>query len=452
MAEFVTKAENKRRLAIIIVCAIVNVAALTFGGIGMKKGGDIEHGPENPGNLVKLKQAVEAQKDINKTLLDNYLSFAKDIGWRVEATSTGTRFATTPLQSEVLKNYLSDLVKYPAAQKDKMGKSVFETFGIAKYKRWDEQGAGENLVLTRVFDELLAKENEYKTKIDDLKAQIEKEKANEQNIQKATDTANQEKLNQLTGGVGPTEAAKGLIGEVIQLNQDYNKTQKSNSEDLAKAEEESIGKQNESTTVKNDILRKKGASQGIKDDFKKRIYVIQHQREEAKERRDADGEILSINENRQLCYINLLRKDRLFRGTKFQVYSLEKGGQKLDKGTIEVIDVRENLSSVCAILNTVDAHWPLKVGDKIYNDLYEGGRTRYVAFAGRFVGKLSNEEAAAGLRKFGDVYQDKVDEKTNYVVVAEGYEEHPNYKAALEYGIKILRENILMDYLGIRRD
>ena len=44
MAEFVTKAENKRRLAIIILCAIVNVAALTIGGIGMKKGGDIEHG------------------------------------------------------------------------------------------------------------------------------------------------------------------------------------------------------------------------------------------------------------------------------------------------------------------------------------------------------------------------------------------------------------------------
>jgi len=114
--------------------------------------------------------------------------------------------------------------------------------------------------------------------------------------------------------------------------------------------------------------------------------------------------------------------------------------------------VREDLSSICAILTTSDPHWPLKVGDKIYNELYEGGRTRYVAFAGRFTGKLSNEEGAAALRKFGDVYQEKVDDKTNYVVVADGYEEHPNYKAALEYGIKILRESILLDYLGIRRD
>jgi len=260
-------------------------------------------------------------------------------------------------------------------------------------------------------------------------------------------------MKDIDGGAAPNAAASGLIGEVIKLNQDLNKTQKSNSDDLATVETDTIAKQNEATTVKNENIRKRGASAAVKEDFKKRIYVIQHHREEAKERRDPDGEILSINENRQLAYINLLRKDRLFKGTKFSVYSLEKGGQKLDKGVIEVIEVRENLSSVCAIVSVGDqANWPLKVGDKIYNELYEGGRTRYVAFAGRFVGKLSNEEAAAGLRKFGDVYQDKVDEKTNYVVVADGYEEHPNYKAALEYGIKILRESILMDYLGIKRD
>jgi len=260
-------------------------------------------------------------------------------------------------------------------------------------------------------------------------------------------------MKDIDGGAAPNAAAAGLIGEVIKLNQDLNKTQKSNSDDLATVETDTIAKQNESTTVKNENVRKRAASAAIKEDFKKRIYVIQHHREEAKERRDPDGEILSINENRQLAYINLLRKDRLFKGTKFAVYSLEKGGQKLDKGIIEVIEVRENLSSVCAVVSVADqTNWPLKVGDKIYNELYEGGRTRYVAFAGRFVGKLSNEEAAAGLRKFGDVYQDKVDEKTNYVVVADGYEEHPNYKAALEYGIKILRESILMDYLGIRRD
>jgi len=454
MAEFVTKAENKRRLAIIILCAVVNVAALVLGGIGMKKGNDLEHSPENKGNIINLKKELGEKREALKALQDNYLAYAKDIGWRFEAMGTTDRFATSPLQADVLKKFLSDLVKYRPEDHDKMGKSIFETLDIGKgkYKRWDEQGAGENLVLTRVFEELLAKENEYKTKTEDLKTSIERERTGEAAVIKSIETNNAEKMGQIDGKVAPNAPAAGLIGEVIRLYQDLNKTQKSDSEDLAKNEEETIAKQNEATTVKNDNVRKRAASQTIKDDFKRRIYVIQHHREEAKERREPDGEVLSINENRQLAYINLLRKDRLFKGTKFAVYSLEKGGQKLDKGTIEVIDVRESLSSVCAIVSTADPAWPLKPGDKIYNELYEGGRTRYVAFAGRFVGKLSNEEAASALRKFGDVYQDKVDENTNYVVVAEDYEEHPNYKAALEYGIKILRENILLDYLGIRRD
>jgi len=452
MAEFVTKAENKRRLAIIILCAIVNVGALTLGGIGMKKGSDIEHGQENTGNILRLKAALAEKREALKALQDNYLTYAKDIGWRFEAVGTTDRFSTSPLQSEVLKNYLSDLVKYRPDQQAKMGKSVFETLGITKYKRWDDPGAGENLVLTRVFEELLAKENEYKTKIEDLKTSIERERTAEAAVLKSTDANNAEKMGQIDGKAAPNAPAAGLIGEVIRLNQDLNKTLKSDAEDLDKAAEETVAKQNEATTVKNDNVRKRAASQAIKDDFKRRIYVIQHHREEAKERRDPDGEVLSVNENRQLVYINLLRKDRLFKGTKFSVYSLEKGGQKLDKAMIEVIEVRENLSSICAIVSTVDPAWPIKPGDKIYNELYEGGRTRYVAFAGRFVGKLSNEEASGALRKFGDVYQDKVDENTNYVVVADGYEEHPNYKAALEYGIKILRENILLDYLGIRRD
>src|SRR6185436_13876714 len=265
MAEFVTKAENKRRLAIIIICAIVNVGALTLGGIGMKKGGDIEHGPENPGNIVKLKKAIEEQREANKALLDNYLTYAKDIGWRNEAIGTTDRFATSPLQSDVMKKFLSDIVKYPANRPD-MGRSIFEHFEIKKYKRWDEQGQGENLVLVRVFEELLAKENEYKTKIEDLKSQIDREKAAEVAVLKATEAANDAVMKDISGGAAPSAPGAGLIGEVIRLSQELNKVQKSNREDLEKTEEETIVKQNEATTVKNDIVRKKAASSAVKED------------------------------------------------------------------------------------------------------------------------------------------------------------------------------------------
>jgi hypothetical protein len=215
---------------------------------------------------------------------------------------------------------------------------------------------------------------------------------------------------------------------------------------------DTIAKQNESTTVKNENVRKRAAADAVKADLKRRIYAIQHHRMEASARREPDGEILGIDEKMQVVYIDLLRKNRLFKGTRFTCYSLEKGGQKLDKGVVEVMEVRENVSSKCAVIKVFDPEFPLKIGDKIYNELYEGGRTRHIAFAGRFTGRLSNEEAANLIRAFGDIYQEKVDENTNYVVVADGYEEHPNYKASQEYGIKLLREKILYDYLGVRRE
>ena len=210
--------------------------------------------------------------------------------------------------------------------------------------------------------------------------------------------------------------------------------------------------QNKSTQTKNDLLRKRASSSAVKADYQKRIDTITFHRVEESERREPDGVILGIDEARELVFIDLLQKDRLFMGTKFHCYSLEKGGQKLDKGEVEVIEIRKQNSSICSIVRVYDAEYPLKVGDKIYNVLYEGGRVRHIAIAGRFTGRLSNQEAAALIRGNGDIYQREVDQKTNYVVVAKGYEEHPNYKQALEYGIKILRESILDDYLGIPRE
>jgi hypothetical protein len=287
--------------------------------------------------------------------------------------------------------------------------------------------------------------------VTDLTAQIQKERTDEAATNKSTYDGFQAILKEITGGVAPGQDSTGHIGELKRLIKEFNALQKSHAEELANLEVETNAKMDESTKVKNENLRKRAASDAVKTDFKRRIFAIQHHREEAKERREPDGEVLSIDEKREIAYINLLRKDRLFKGTKFQAYSLEKGGQKLDKATLEVIEVREDTASVCAIRRTVDPDWPLKVGDKIYNDLYEGGRIRHISIAGRFTGRLSNEEAAHLVRKQGDIFQEKVDEKTNYVVVADGYEEHPNYKAALEYGIKILREPILYDYLGVPR-
>jgi len=439
MAEFVTKKENIRRLVILIVCIVVNVAALTAGIWAMKGADEVEKSPEKPETIVKVREQISAQREINRELMSNYLAYARDIGWRFEATGTVDRFTTSPLQHESLKNYLNGWVL------------ELKKLGVTKYKAWGDPGAGEPLLLTRLFDELIAKENEYRARIEEIKGQIQKEKESEKQVADATQAVDIRLMSEVAGNVDPTASATGLIGDFIRLNKEVNVLQKTHTEEMVQLEKDTIDAQVKATETKNESLRKSAAAEAVKMDFKKRIYTIQHHREEARELRNPDGEVLSINEDLQTATISLLRRDRLFKGTRFHVYSLEKGGQKLDKGQIEVIDVRERLSSVCAILSTVDVDWPLKVGDKIYNEMYEGGRSRHIAFAGRFTGKLSNEEAENLVRKSGDTYQDKVDEKTSYVVVADGYEEHPNYKEALEYGIKILREKILYDYLGVKQ-
>lgn len=439
MAEFVTKKENTRRLMIIILCVMVDAVALAVGIYALKKAGDIEKKPENPENIINLRGEVDKQRVANKRVEDILLDFGPGIGWRTEARGTSERFVTAPLGYAAMKKYLSDW----AVELNKQ-------YGIKNHKRWDDPGQGENLTLTRLLDVLLEKENEFKAKIADLEGKIKAEREKEDASRKAAEEENKGLIDKITGGAPANQDAQGLIGELKRLQKDLNALEKTHREELATLEPETIAKQTESTNVKNENVRKRAAHEATKADLRKRIYSIQHVREEARERREPDGEILSVDENRQICHINLLHKDRLWKGTRFAVYSLEKGGEKIDKGQLEVIEVRPEISSVCAVLSVKYPDWPLKAGDKVYNEFYEGGRARYIAIAGRFTGKLSNEEAAAMIRRFGDFYQEKVDDKTNYLVVADGYEEAPNYKLALEFGVKILREKILYDYLGVK--
>ncbi len=437
MAEFITKKENQRRLATLIVCLILTALALTLGIYAIKKTGDIEQKPENPENLIKLREAVKAQREANVPLEDAYYAFPKLLGWRKAAAGPADRFDGTGLEPESLKNYLS-------------GWAVkLREFGITKYKRWDDPGTGENLLLTILLDELINKEKEYVAKIAEMTTLIENERAREKQAAEQTGKEADVLTKKLQGDVKPEQPAQGLIGDLIKHMKDFNALQKAHSEELGPLEIDAVAKMKEATDVKNENVRRKAGVEDVKAGLRTRIYTIQHHREEARERREPDGEILAVKPEREICYINLLRQNRLFKGTRFRVYSLERGGVKMDKGDVEVVEVRDALSSVCSILRTYDPTWPLKSGDKIYNEFYEGGKPRYIAFAGRFTGKLSNEEAAAVIREFGDHYQEKVDDKTNYVVVSEGYEEHPNYKAALDMGVKILIEKYLYDYLGV---
>ena len=441
MADFITKKENFRRLLIIIFTSAADVAALAVGIIAYKGVNDLTS-PEKKPNINTVYRDLETAKEDLEKQKSLYYGYAKNIGWFSDGSSSVSSMGTQAIEHASLRTFLDrwadELARLDAAK--------------YKFKKWDGSGQGDTLTLKVLFEKLLEKENEYKTKIGDLTSQIEAERTKEKTIRTETDQANAAALAVLAGPPAPGQPSAGLIGELIKNMRDLNGLQKQHAEELATLDKDSIDAQTKATEIKNENVRKRAAAEAVKAEYRRRIFTIMHHRDEARERREPDGKILSLEPGRKLAYINLLRKDRLFKGTRFYAFSLEKGGQKLDKGVIEVIEVREDNSSICAVISTKYPEWPLKEGDQIYNELYEGGRARHIAFAGRFTGRLSNEEAANLIREFGDFFQDKVDEKTNYVVVAEGYEEDPNFKAAQEFGIKILREKILYDYLGVKRE
>src|SRR5206468_4207132 len=117
-------------------------------------------------------------------------------------------------------------------------------------------------------------------------------------------------------------------------------------------EGEAFAAQQKLTDLKRDHLRERRELEARKAEYEARKNWIIHRREEAKERKDPDGEILSVLEAQNTAYIDLAHRDRIFKGSRFKVYSLEKGGGKVDKGEIEVIEVREELSSKVAITKT----------------------------------------------------------------------------------------------------
>lgn len=160
-----------------------------------------------------------------------------------------------------------------------------------------------------------------------------------------------------------------------------------------------------------------------------------------------DGQVVFVDIPNRTAYINIGRVSGVSVGQKFSVFRFEKKGVRTNKGEIEVKKVLDDMSLVAITVN-LDKTYPMDAGDQIVNEVFDVKKTQYFTFAGRLIGRYSNEEVTKMIEELGWTVTPKTDVRTSYIIIGKDYETHPNYIDGLRYDIEVLREIDILRILG----
>lgn len=166
------------------------------------------------------------------------------------------------------------------------------------------------------------------------------------------------------------------------------------------------------------------------------------QPEEEKE----DGTVIYTDPLSQSVYIDLGQESNVIPGLKFDVYRNAKQGNKKFIGRIEIQKIQDKISTA-TIIEIVDPLDPIVDGDLLSNPMYRKDKPVYVAFAGS-LHNVTNEEATKFIEKIGAKVEKRVNAKTNYVIVGYQVEDNLNYRDAAKFGIPLMTEQVLFQYIG----
>lgn len=223
-------------------------------------------------------------------------------------------------------------------------------------------------------------------------------------------------------------------------------------------------KEREILDLNTEIARKQNEAEAELETYRQQQNVVSAQISEYQTRIDqwtarsattpegsneADGRVLRSDPTGLVFWMDIGRRDGLTKGLKFEVFGLLKGARKVPRGKAEVLDIMEDFSK-CAVVSLVDAGRAVEEGDLVANDLFERNKPRVIAFAGRLIGKYTNEEAAKLVSERGAQIGEEVGPETSYLVIGKGYEKDRNFDRANALGVKIIREKDLFDFFQIR--
>lgn len=162
-----------------------------------------------------------------------------------------------------------------------------------------------------------------------------------------------------------------------------------------------------------------------------------------------DGEVVFGDALSNTIYINLGRKNKIFRGLKFDVFRLVDKGEKEFKGRIEVKRVMDKISETM-IIEQVNQTDPIVSGDVIINPIFSENRPIYATFTEDNLTKPRIEKLIQDIREVGGVVENKVTSRTNLVIIDNENKgiEHENYEDAVKFQIPLVDEKTLMKYIG----
>jgi hypothetical protein len=439
MSEPITRKENTRRIIVLVFAILILLAGGGLAGHQMNKIKELEeqHLPPKLQDLREVKrQAVESHRLVEDVSVP--------VGFRIAETWSRPDMSVIPTNRRAAGEFLNFASEYLAEYE-----IVYDGWNTQKKKApdmdnplanvYEANPAGQNpLHLATIFLAVDEKINNWKAEVDAFGV----------SRQSHIDTVEQELEEIARVQREETEKIDSLQQEVETLKTRYYEIQEQYSGEIRREEQKLHQVREEIAEVKQRVEALEKVLRDEIDEYRVRRDYLELRFKERRARKDPDGRVRFADPRGGYVYIDIVNKDGLFRGTRFEVYGLLKGGLKVPKGEIQVTEVND-LNSRCLILSWNPAAGEFEEGDYIYNDDYIRDKARTFAFAGEFRGPLSEDELNDAIEQRGDKFASPASLETDYLVVGEGYEEDPIYREARKFGIKVIRELDLYQYLGM---
>lgn len=158
---------------------------------------------------------------------------------------------------------------------------------------------------------------------------------------------------------------------------------------------------------------------------------------------EAIGAVLTVEESSQRLIVNLGASERSFPGLLLEVFNWEKGAY-IEKGMVEVIEVKDGVS-ICRIISQKNPRLhPLSRDDRVGNPTFNPRRPKSFMVAGEFE-RYNKSDLEAFIRRSGGVVVDKLSPGVDFLVA--GNRSDRDQAQAREFHVLGIREAQLLKYI-----